>query len=46
MTPDVVWIGPGLHDFNARNPADVGYEQEQNAELDRLVGIDKLCRQH
>jgi len=46
VTPDVVWTGAGLHDFNARNPSDVDYEQEQNAELDRLVGIDKLCRQH
>jgi len=46
VTPDVVWIGPGLHDYNSRNPADVSYEQEQNAELDRLIGVDRLCRQH
>ena len=46
VTPDVTWIGQGLHDFNARNPADVSYEQQQNSELDALVGADRLCRQH
>jgi hypothetical protein len=46
VTPDVVWVGAGLHDYNARNPADVTYEQERNAELDQLIGVDKLCRQH
>jgi hypothetical protein len=46
VTPDVTWTGPGLHDYNARNPADVDYEQARNAQLDRFVGIDRLCRQH
>ena len=46
VTPDVMWVGAGLHDYNARNPSDVNYEQQQNAELDRIIGVDKLCRQH
>jgi len=46
VTPDVTWIGAGLHDYNARNPSDVSLEQQRNAELDQLVGVDRLCRQH
>jgi hypothetical protein len=37
---------PGLHDFDPRNPADVSYEQQQNAFLDSIVGADKQCRRH
>jgi hypothetical protein len=36
----------GLHDYNPSNPADVAYEQHQNALLDSIIGVDKLCRQH
>ena len=46
VTPDVMWSGPGLHDYDAQNPADVLYEKQQNALLDSIVGVDKLCRQH
>jgi hypothetical protein len=46
VTPDVVWMGEGLHDYNARNPADQSYEDEQNAQLDQIIGVDKLCRRH
>jgi hypothetical protein len=46
VTPDVVWVGNGLHDFDARNPADVAYERRQNALLDSIVGVDRLCRRH
>jgi len=42
----VMWSGPGLHDYDAQNPADVLYEKQQNALLDSIVGVDKLCRQH
>jgi hypothetical protein len=46
VTPDVTWEGPGLHDYDPRDPADVAYERQQNAVLDSIVGVDKLCRQH
>jgi hypothetical protein len=46
VTPDIVWTGRGLHDYDARNPADVQYERRQNALLDSIVGVDRLCRQH
>jgi len=45
-TPDVSITIPGLHDFDRHNPADVAYEQQQNALLDSIVSVDKLCRQH
>jgi hypothetical protein len=46
VTPDVSVVVPGLHDYNPSNPADVAYERQQNAILDSIVGVDKLCRQH
>jgi hypothetical protein len=46
VTPDVMWAGQGLHDFNARNPGDVAYEQAMNAQLDSILSGDRLCRQH
>jgi hypothetical protein len=46
VTPDVMWQGPGLHDYDPGNPADVAYERQQNAVLDSIVGVDKLCRTH
>ena len=46
VTPDVTWVGPGLHDFDPHNPADVAYERRQNALLDSIVGVDRLCRHH
>ena len=46
MTPDVSVVVPGLHDFDPKNPADIEYERRQNAILDSIVGVDKLCRQH
>ena len=46
VTPDVSLVLTGLHDFNRNNPADVAYEQQQNAVLDSIVSTDKLCRQH
>src|SRR5436309_3057805 len=46
VTPDVSVVVPGLHDYNRSNPADVAYEQHQNALLDSIIGVDKLCRQH
>jgi hypothetical protein len=46
VTPDVSVVLPGLHDFDRNNPADVAYERQQNALLDSILGVDKLCRQH
>ncbi|HEY1370003.1 MAG TPA: hypothetical protein VGF23_22950 [Gaiellaceae bacterium] len=46
VTPDVMWQGAGLHAFDQSSPADVAYEQQQNAVLDSVVGVDKLCRRH
>jgi hypothetical protein len=46
VSPDVSVVVPGLHDFNPNNPADLAYERQQNAVLDSIVGVDRLCRQH
>jgi hypothetical protein len=46
VTPDVGWTGRGLHDFNARNTADVAYEKAMNAQLDSILNGDRRCRQH
>jgi hypothetical protein len=46
VTPDVSMTIAGLHDFDRNNPADVAYERHQNAVLDSIVSVDKLCRQH
>jgi len=43
VTPDVSWEGPGLHDYNPRNPADVEYERRMNAIFDQVVAGDKFC---
>jgi hypothetical protein len=41
VTPNVGTVVPGLHSFDARNPGDVGYQQEQS----RLLASygDKSC---
>lgn len=46
VTPDVVWQGSGLHDFDRDNPADLEYEREMNAIQDEVTAGGKLCRQH
>jgi hypothetical protein len=46
VTPDVSIVVPGLHDFDRNNAADVAYEQQRNALLDSIVGVDKSCRTH
>ena len=43
VTPDVSWVGDGLHDFNAGNPADVAWESRMDAIFMRLLGADKFC---
>src|SRR6059058_4076490 len=44
VTPDISWEGLGLHRYSPKSPADVAYEQAQNAILDSYG--DRLCRQH
>ncbi|MDQ2984433.1 MAG: hypothetical protein M3R70_11020 [Actinomycetota bacterium] len=46
VTPDILWEGAGLHDFNGDNPNDVDYERRMNDQLDAILNGDKLCRQH
>jgi len=46
VTPDVSVVVAGLHDFNRNSPGDVAYENQQNALLDSIVGVDKKCRVH
>jgi hypothetical protein len=46
VTPDVRVMIPGLHDFDRNNASDVAFDQHQNAILDSIVGVDKLCRTH
>jgi hypothetical protein len=46
VTPDVSIVIPGLHDYDRNNPADVAYENQQNALLDSIAGADKKCRVH
>jgi hypothetical protein len=43
VTPDVSITIPGLHDYDARNPADVEYERQQNGLLSSILGVDKKC---
>jgi hypothetical protein len=43
VTPDLAWEGPGLHDYNPHNTADVEYERRMNAIFDQVVAGDKFC---
>jgi len=43
VTPDVVWVGPGLHDFDPASQLDVGYERRMNALLDEVTAPDRFC---
>jgi hypothetical protein len=43
VTPDVSITIPGLHDYDARNPADLEYEKRQNGLLTSILGVDKKC---
>ena len=46
VTPDVMVTVPGLHDFNPTDPADVAYEQQENALLDQVTAGGSTCHQH
>ncbi len=44
VTPDVSAQIDGLHAYDAKNPADVAYEAQQDALRRQLAAGDKLCR--
>jgi hypothetical protein len=46
VTPDVMWTGAGLHDYDPESEADVAFEERRNALLDSIVGVDRACRLH
>jgi hypothetical protein len=46
VTPDVMWQGNGLHDYDPHNPSDVEYERQMNAIQDQVTAGGKLCRKH
>jgi hypothetical protein len=46
VTPDVVWEGQGLPDFDSRNPAHAAHEREMNRLVDRIAAGDRLCSAH
>jgi hypothetical protein len=46
VTPDVSITVAGLHDYDAKNSADVAYERQQNALEDSVASGDKKCRVH
>jgi hypothetical protein len=43
VTPDVVWEGAGLPDYDQSNPAHVAREQETNLALEQVAGAAVLC---
>jgi hypothetical protein len=46
VTPDVMWEGAGLPDFNPAYPGHVEHERQMNELVDRIAAGDPLCRQH
>jgi hypothetical protein len=46
VTPDVMWVGNGLQNFNRADPAQVAYEAQMNAVQDSVMAESKLCKQH
>jgi hypothetical protein len=46
VTPDILWLGAGLHPFDPRNAADVQIEHDGNTLLDQLAAGERGCKQH
>jgi hypothetical protein len=46
VTPDVMWVGNGLQDFDRSNPDQVAWEQQMNGVQDSVMAQSKLCKQH
>jgi hypothetical protein len=43
VTPDVVWEGDGLHDFDPRKAADVAYERRMDGLFMQFLANDRFC---
>jgi hypothetical protein len=43
VTPDLLWEGSGLHDFNAASQQDVAYERTMDALFMQFLAKDKFC---
>lgn len=43
VTPDIVWEGPGLHDFDPENAADLAHEAKMNELQRQLATGSKPC---
>ena len=46
VTPDVMWEGAGLPDYDWGNPALVAHEREMNRLVDQIAGSDPICSVH
>jgi hypothetical protein len=46
VTPDVMWEGKGLPQFDGRDPELVALEDQMNALGDQIAAGDKLCHRH
>ena len=48
VSPDVMWVGDGLQDFDAKNTALTDWERQMNAKLDEMRAAygEKSCGQH
>jgi hypothetical protein len=46
VTPDVMWQGQGLENYDPSNSQDVQYERQMNSVLDSILSVDKQCGQH
>jgi hypothetical protein len=48
VSPDVMWAGDGLQDFDAKNAALTDWERQMNAKLDEMRAAygEKSCGQH
>ena len=43
VTPDVMWQGAGLPDYDAGNPQDVAWERQMDGIFMSILGNDKFC---
>jgi len=46
VTPDVMWEGAGLPDYDSGNPALVAHEREMDRLVDQIAGSDPICSVH
>jgi hypothetical protein len=48
VTPDVMWVGDGLQDYDKTNPALVDWEQQMNQKLDEMRANyrETKCKTH